>query len=91
MVALIRFSFDEGKCWFSHNFTDVGIIVTGLLAEPGEKSADVTVWGFDSHKTNKPWVSFNINFKTVMGKACKYFLIKFSDILLPLIANIVLV
>jgi len=69
-VNYILFSFDEGKCWFSHNFTDVGIIVTGLLAEPGEKSADVTVWGFDSHKTNKPWVSFNINFKTVMGKAC---------------------
>lgn len=80
-----RFSLDEGACWFSYKFTDDEISVTGILSEPGQKAADITIWGYHNKKTGNPWVAFFINFESIMKNACKWtdikirFLMKFFE------------
>jgi len=66
----IWFSLDEGACWFSYKFTDDEISVTGILSEPGQKAADITIWGYHNKKTGNPWVAFFINFESIMKNAC---------------------
>ena len=41
---------------------------SGLVGEPGEKSTDVAIWGWNEQEEN--WVVYTFDFKAILGKAC---------------------
>ncbi|XP_076824806.1 sortilin-like isoform X1 [Clavelina lepadiformis] len=65
----LKFSLDEGECWHTYNFSDTPIQVTGVSAEPGEKAADVSIWGWDVHG-DKSWVAMTVSFDSILGQPC---------------------
>ncbi|XP_072026161.1 sortilin-like [Amphiura filiformis] len=67
---IVKFSYDEGHCWNEFQFSEdeAGIIVTGILPEPGEKSLNISIWGFgaDDHL----WRAYTIDFSAILTRQC---------------------
>ncbi|XP_029429639.1 sortilin [Rhinatrema bivittatum] len=70
-INVIKFSTDEGQCWYHYNFTKEPIMFTGLATEPGARSMNVSIWGFQEHYFSKKWVSYTINFKDLITRQCE--------------------
>ncbi|XP_078482964.1 sortilin isoform X2 [Ciona intestinalis] len=66
---IIKFSLDEGQCWHSFNFSDTPIQITGVSPEQGEKTTDLTIWGWDRNGDGM-WMVVTVDFKAVMGSQC---------------------
>ncbi|XP_077996765.1 sortilin-like isoform X2 [Glandiceps talaboti] len=60
----IKFSYDEGQCWYSYKFADEPVQFTGLLTEPESKSLRVTLWGFGVQ--DREWTVTVIDFGQVL-------------------------
>ncbi|KAM5180916.1 sortilin [Mantella aurantiaca] len=69
-VNVIKFSTDEGQCWFSYNFTIQPVIFTGLASEPGARSLNVTVWGYEPGIFQRVWRSYTVDFASILNKNC---------------------
>uniref|UniRef100_A0AAY4CY45 VPS10 domain-containing protein n=1 Tax=Denticeps clupeoides TaxID=299321 RepID=A0AAY4CY45_9TELE len=69
-VSQIKFSTDEGQCWHMFNFTDQPIFFTGLAAEPGARSMNVSLWGYRDFSRSQHWVSVTIDFRQVLSRDC---------------------
>ena len=68
------YSWDEGEQWSSHQFlSDDRIYVYGLLTEPGEQSAQFTIFG--SHSGRHEWIVVQADLRKVLGKICLFSLI----------------
>ncbi|XP_018428092.1 PREDICTED: sortilin [Nanorana parkeri] len=70
-INTIKFSIDEGQCWFSYNFTTQPVIFTGLASEPGARSLNVTVWGYEPGLIHRVWKSYTIDFASLLNKNCE--------------------
>ncbi|KAG8451093.1 hypothetical protein GDO86_003386 [Hymenochirus boettgeri] len=70
LVNTIKFSTDEGQCWFYYNFTNEPFIFTGLASEPGALSLNVTVWGYQPGFLRHVWKSYTIDFAHLLRKDC---------------------
>lgn len=69
-VDEIKFSIDEGQCWYSYQFTKQPIVFTGLASEPGAKSMNVSIWGYVDLIITQYWVSFTIDFEELLTRDC---------------------
>ncbi|XP_069798311.1 sortilin-like [Narcine bancroftii] len=69
-VNTIKFSIDEGQCWYSYKFTKEPIIFTGLASEPGAKSMNISIWGYEDLIITQRWVSFTIDFEELLTRDC---------------------
>ncbi|XP_067863642.1 sortilin [Heptranchias perlo] len=69
-VKMIKFSIDEGQCWYSYQFTDKPIVFTGLASEPGAKSMNVSIWGYVDLIITQHWVSVTIDFEELLTRDC---------------------
>ena len=67
---LFSFSLDEGQCWSPLKFCDHKIKITGVSAEPGENSTDVTIWGWDQ-SGDQSWMAITVDFEAILGQKCK--------------------
>lgn len=70
-INTIKFSTDEGQCWLSYNFTTQPVIFTGLASEPGARSLNVTVWGYEPGIFQRVWNSYTIDFASILNKTCE--------------------
>ncbi|KAM4796950.1 sortilin [Rhinophrynus dorsalis] len=70
-VNTIKFSTDEGQCWFSYNFSKDPFFFTGLASEPGARSLNVTVWGYQPGLLHHVWMSYTIDFAPLLQKSCE--------------------
>lgn len=71
-----RFSTDEGQCWHVFNFTKDPIYFTGLASEPGARSMNVSIWGYQESFLSQYWVSITIDFRELLTRDCKYALLE---------------
>ncbi|KAG9485416.1 hypothetical protein GDO78_008468 [Eleutherodactylus coqui] len=69
-VNTIKFSTDEGQCWFLYNFTNDPLMFTGLASEPGARSLNVTVWGYRTGFIRRIWMSYTIDFAALLKQSC---------------------
>ncbi|KAM4015463.1 sortilin-related receptor [Anomaloglossus baeobatrachus] len=65
----LKYSTNEGETWKTFNFSDISLIVYGLLTEPGEKSTVFTIFGSYVHKGHS-WVILQVNTSDVLGVPC---------------------
>lgn len=70
-VNQIKFSTDEGQCWYIYNFTNEPIHFTGLASEPGALSMNVSVWGYRDSLISQYWVSVTIDFRELLTRDCR--------------------
>ncbi|KAM8977225.1 sortilin [Pelodytes ibericus] len=70
-VNIIKFSTDEGQCWFSYIFTDEPLMFTGLASEPGARSLNVTVWGYHPSHLRRVWMSYTVDFAVLLKQSCE--------------------
>uniref|UniRef100_A0A8C5LKX8 Sortilin 1 n=1 Tax=Leptobrachium leishanense TaxID=445787 RepID=A0A8C5LKX8_9ANUR len=70
-IDTIKFSTDEGQCWFNYTFTNESIKFTGLASEPGARSLNVTVWGYHPNYVTRVWVSYTIDFAVLLHQNCE--------------------
>ncbi|XP_069612450.1 sortilin [Ranitomeya imitator] len=70
-VNTIKFSTDEGQCWLSYNFSNDPLMFTGLASEPGARSLNVTVWGYQPGLFHRIWMSYTIDFAALLKKSCE--------------------
>lgn len=70
-INTVKFSTDEGQCWYSYNFTDDPIYFTGLASEPGAKSISVSIWGYRETLFSQYWASFTVDFKELLTRNCE--------------------
>ncbi|XP_043932819.1 sortilin isoform X2 [Protopterus annectens] len=70
-INTIKFSTDEGQCWYSYNFTDDPIYFTGLASEPGAKSMTVSIWGYRETLISQYWASFTVDFRDLLTRNCE--------------------
>lgn len=45
---------------------------TGLASEPGARSLNVTVWGYEAGLFHRIWMSYTIDFAALLMQSCKY-------------------
>ncbi|CAH2221103.1 sortilin isoform X2 [Pelobates cultripes] len=69
-ISTIKFSTDEGQCWFNYTFTNDSVMFTGLASEPGARSLNVTVWGYRPSYQQRVWVSYTVDFAVLLQKIC---------------------
>lgn len=69
-INTIKFSTDEGQCWHEYNFTTEPIYFTGLASEPGARSMNVSLWGYQDTFLAQYWVSFTIDFRELLTRDC---------------------
>eukprot|EP00062_Callorhinchus_milii_P014248 gi/632963318/ref/XP_007897813.1/ PREDICTED: sortilin [Callorhinchus milii] len=69
-VNVIKFSIDEGQCWYTYQFIDKPIVFTGLASEPGAKSMNVSIWGYIDFIITQHWVSITIDFEELLTRDC---------------------
>uniref|UniRef100_A0A8C6SCI1 Sortilin 1a n=1 Tax=Neogobius melanostomus TaxID=47308 RepID=A0A8C6SCI1_9GOBI len=67
-VNQIKYSVDEGQCWFSYNFTSDPFHFSGLDSEPGSRSMNVSLWGYRSDYSR--WVVITVDFKKILSEDC---------------------
>ncbi|XP_075046529.1 sortilin-related receptor [Mixophyes fleayi] len=65
----LQYSTNEGETWKRFNFSESGLIVYGLLTEPGEKSTVFTIFGSYVGKGHS-WVILQVNASDVLGVPC---------------------
>uniref|UniRef100_A0A8C6TN76 Sortilin 1b n=1 Tax=Neogobius melanostomus TaxID=47308 RepID=A0A8C6TN76_9GOBI len=70
LMNTIKFSTDEGQCWHEYNFTKEPIYFTGLASEPGARSMNVSLWGYQDSFLSQFWVSFTIDFRELLTRDC---------------------
>ncbi|XP_034270653.1 sortilin isoform X2 [Pantherophis guttatus] len=70
-VNEIKFSTDEGQCWHSYLFSKEPIFFTGLASEPGAKSMNVSIWGFQESFLSRQWISYTIDFQDLLSRDCE--------------------
>ncbi|KAG2468694.1 SORT protein, partial [Polypterus senegalus] len=70
-IKHIKFSTDEGQCWYNYTFTEDPIYFTGLASEPGARSMNVSIWGYRDSMLSQFWVSITIDFKELLTRDCK--------------------
>ncbi|XP_044144258.1 sortilin [Bufo gargarizans] len=70
-VNTIKFSTDEGQCWFFYNFSKDPLMFTGLASEPGARSLNVTVWGYQPGFLHRIWLSYTIDFAVLLKQSCE--------------------
>lgn len=70
-INTIKFSTDEGQCWHEYNFTTEPIYFTGLASEPGARSMNVSLWGYQDTILAQYWVSFTIDFRELLTRDCE--------------------
>lgn len=66
-----RFSTDEGQCWYTYKFTDKPMYFTGLASEPGARSVNVSLWGYEDAVISH-WVSYTIDFQDLLTRTCEW-------------------
>ncbi|XP_028652932.2 sortilin-like isoform X4 [Erpetoichthys calabaricus] len=69
-IKHIKFSTDEGQCWYNYTFTEDPIYFTGLASEPGARSMNVSIWGYRDSMLSQFWVSITIDFKELLTRDC---------------------
>ncbi|KAL4658653.1 sortilin-like [Arapaima gigas] len=69
-INQIKFSTDEGQCWYLYNFTSVPLYFSGLASEPGAHSMNVSLWGYRESLFFPYWVSVTIDFKQLLSRDC---------------------
>lgn len=69
-INTIKFSTDEGQCWHKYNFTKDPIYFTGLASEPGARSMNVSLWGYQDTFIAQYWISFTIDFRELLTRDC---------------------
>ncbi|XP_077438606.1 sortilin-like isoform X2 [Vanacampus margaritifer] len=69
-VDKIKFSTDEGQCWHTYTFTDEPIFFTGLASEPGARSMNVSIWGYQNGIISQHWISTTIDFRELLDRNC---------------------
>ncbi|RXN03097.1 sortilin-like protein [Labeo rohita] len=69
-ISEIKFSTDEGQCWHVHKFTQTPMFFTGLASEPGARSVNVSLWGYEDALISH-WVTYTIDFKDLLTRNCK--------------------
>ncbi|XP_053310265.1 sortilin [Spea bombifrons] len=70
-INTIKYSTDEGQCWLNYTFTDEPLMFTGLASEPGARSLNVTVWGYHPGNFRRVWVSYTIDFASLLTHSCE--------------------
>ncbi|XP_077190345.1 sortilin isoform X1 [Paroedura picta] len=70
-INVIKFSTDEGQCWYEYVFTKEPISFTGLASEPGAKSMNVSIWGFRENFLSRTWISYTIDFSELLSRECE--------------------
>uniref|UniRef100_A0A673I1J1 Sortilin n=1 Tax=Sinocyclocheilus rhinocerous TaxID=307959 RepID=A0A673I1J1_9TELE len=68
-IAEIKFSTDEGQCWHVYKFTQTPMFFTGLASEPGARSVNVSLWGYEDALISH-WVTYTIDFKDLLTRNC---------------------
>ncbi|XP_053377227.1 sortilin-like isoform X3 [Mercenaria mercenaria] len=63
---IVKFSFDEGRCWHEYKFTEKNLNITGILANP--TSLAVMVFGYIS--STKQWDVTVIDFRRMVQRKC---------------------
>ncbi|KAI2661676.1 Sortilin [Labeo rohita] len=66
-ISEIKFSTDEGQCWHVHKFTQTPMFFTGLASEPGARSVNVSLWGYEDALISH-WVTYTIDFKDLLTR-----------------------
>ncbi len=67
----LRFSTDEGQCWHVYKFTQTPMFFTGLASEPGSRSVNVSLWGYENALISH-WVTYTIDFKDLLTRTCEW-------------------
>nr|XP_060629214.1 sortilin isoform X1 [Anolis sagrei ordinatus] len=70
-IKTIKFSTDEGQCWHNYVFCNDPITFTGLASEPGAKSMNVSIWGFQESFLSRQWISYTIDFNDLLSRDCE--------------------
>ncbi|XP_065103080.1 sortilin 1b [Paramisgurnus dabryanus] len=69
-ISEIKFSTDEGQCWHVYKFTKTPMYFTGLASEPGARSVNVSLWGYEDSIISN-WVTYTIDFQDLLTRNCK--------------------
>ncbi|XP_061644020.1 sortilin 1b [Phyllopteryx taeniolatus] len=69
-IDKIKFSTDEGQCWHMYKFTEEPIFFTGLASEPGARSMNVSIWGYENNILSQHWISTTIDFRDLLTRNC---------------------
>uniref|UniRef100_A0A9J7Z076 Sortilin n=1 Tax=Cyprinus carpio carpio TaxID=630221 RepID=A0A9J7Z076_CYPCA len=69
-ISEIKFSTDEGQCWHVYKFTQTPMFFTGLASEPGARSVNVSLWGYEDALISH-WVTYTIDFKDLLTRTCE--------------------
>uniref|UniRef100_A0A8C1RN36 Sortilin n=2 Tax=Cyprinus carpio TaxID=7962 RepID=A0A8C1RN36_CYPCA len=69
-ISEIKFSTDEGQCWHVYKFTQTPMFFTGLASEPGARSVNVSLWGYEDALISH-WVTYTIDFKDLLTRTCQ--------------------
>ena len=68
MLALGRYSTNEGETWKTFVFSEKPVFVYGLLTEPGEKSTVFTIFGSNKENVHS-WLILQVNATDALGKS----------------------
>ncbi|XP_056116948.1 sortilin 1b [Rhinichthys klamathensis goyatoka] len=69
LISEIKFSTDEGQCWHVYKFTQTPMYFTGLASEPGARSVNVSLWGYEDALISH-WVTYTIDFRDLLTRDC---------------------
>ena len=70
-VNYVYYSLDEGMNWQKYNFSQRGLMIWGLLTEPGEYTTEVALYGSTTYyQNNFEWVVVRIDMRGVLGRNC---------------------
>ncbi|TRZ00980.1 hypothetical protein DNTS_010319 [Danionella cerebrum] len=69
-ISEIKFSTDEGQCWHVYEFTQTPMFFTGLASEPGARSVNVSLWGYEDALVSH-WVTYTIDFQDLLTRSCE--------------------
>ncbi|XP_029447509.1 VPS10 domain-containing receptor SorCS2 isoform X2 [Rhinatrema bivittatum] len=67
-LKILKFSFDEGQTWSTHNFTSTSVFVDGLLSEPGDEALVMTIFGHISFRSD--WELVKVDFRPSFSREC---------------------
>lgn len=71
-LFIFSYSWNEGETWLTYRFLNsTRMRVYGLLTEPGEQSAEFTLYG--SYPGYHRWVVVQINLRKALGKSFMYY------------------
>jgi hypothetical protein len=65
----VFYSCDEGKSWSQQQFDAKGLIIKGVLTEPGSLTMVESVFGHQ--RLEMPWMVIKLNFANILSVKCK--------------------